>query len=281
MPKWTSRPGRSFERPATPAGGAGQPVGPASGARPKAPVPVSPEEFDKRTHRRRLILGGLAAAAVLAAGGAYFAYTRSRLAVESLDAGTQKLQRGLYVEAARELDRAISLQPSNAQGYFLRGQAYMGVLDAVRAIPDFNRAIELDPVQPEYLAARAKALLDRKDFTRAISDLTRAIELQPTMAEAHLRRGVAQREAGQLARAVTDFTRAIELAPTADAYVQRAMTRQQSGDHPGAISDFTRAIEFAPDNPHNYYARGRSRAAVGDAAGARADREFAKSRDSR
>ena len=276
MPQWTPQPDR--ESPPPPPG---SPGGPASGNRPRALVPVSAEDFDRRTQRRRLLIAALALAGLAGAVLTYFLYTRSRLAVESLDAGGQKLQRGLYVEAARELDRAISLKPSHAESYFLRGKAYMGVLDAARALPDFSRAIELDPTRPDYFTARAKARLEQKDFPGAIADLTRALEMDPANAEAYLRRGGALREAGEPRRALGDFSRAIDLAPAADAYFQRAATLQQLGDHGAAVADLTRAIEFSPENPSLYYARARSRAAVGDEAGARADRETGKSRDMR
>jgi Flp pilus assembly protein TadD len=43
------------------------------------------------------------------------------------------------------------------------------------------------------------------------------------------------------------------------------------GDHKRAIADFDKAIEEDAFEPHIYYARAASRAALGDQAGAKAD----------
>ena len=68
-----------------------------------------------------------------------------------------------------------------------------------------------------------------------------------------------------------DFTKAVELEPNLDNYFQRAATYQQIGEHQLAIADFGKALEEDPQQPHTYFARAESRAAVGDSAGAQAD----------
>jgi tetratricopeptide (TPR) repeat protein len=84
-------------------------------------------------------------------------------------------------------------------------------------------------------------------------------------------RGTARRATGDQRKAIEDFSKAVELEPNLDNYFQRASTYQGLGDHARAIADFNKALEEDPMQPHIYYSRAASRAAVGDQAGATAD----------
>ena len=114
------------------------------------------------------------------------------------------------------------------------------------------------------LVERGSAHLDKKDYASAIADADRALVLDPKMARAYNLRGTARRAAGDPRKAIEDFSKAVEFEPNLDNYFQRASTYQRIGDHARAIVDFDKAIEEDPMQPHIYYARAESRAAVGD-----------------
>jgi tetratricopeptide (TPR) repeat protein len=50
-----------------------------------------------------------------------------------------------YDEALADYTRAIELDPSDAEFFGSRGQAYQAIGRYDEALADFNRAIELDP----------------------------------------------------------------------------------------------------------------------------------------
>jgi len=118
---------------------------------------------------------------------------------------------------------------------------------------------------------RGFARLDKKDYANAIADADHAIALDPKLARAYNLRGTALRAAGDPRKAIEDFSKAVELEPNLDNYFQRASTYQRIGDHAKAIADFGKALEEDPQQPHIYYARAASEAAIGDTAGAKAD----------
>ena len=67
----------------------------------------------------------------------------------------------------------------------------------------------------------------------------------------------------------------MELAGDQDNYYQRAATYQMLGEHLQAITDLNRLLELDPGDVPAYYARARSRRAIGDADGAKADYTYA------
>jgi tetratricopeptide (TPR) repeat protein len=121
------------------------------------------------------------------------------------------------------------------------------------------------------LVDRGFAYLDKKDWARAIADASRALELNGKLASAYNLRATAVRATGDAARALEDYSRAVELDPNLDNYFQRAATYQLLNDHKRAVADFDQALALAPDQPHTYFARAQSRAAIGDLNGAQND----------
>ena len=75
-----------------------------------------------------------------------------------------------------DLDKAISLAPSNPYLYYNRGNAYAAGSDFDKAIDDYNRAVELDPKMAEAYYNRGLAKLKLKKTKEAIVDLGKAGE---------------------------------------------------------------------------------------------------------
>lgn len=239
-------------------------------------VPVSYLEMDRQRRRKLLWL----AVVVLGACGitAWF-YIRSSYpaqAREAYDAGIRLMRATRYQQAILNFSRAIDLQPQMADAYRMRAKAYLGLFESVNAVRDLTQVHELEPKDAMALIERGRAYLDLKDYPRAAADAENAVRLAPKLAAAYNLRGTALRNSGRLDDAVEDFSRALSLLPDMDNYFQRAATYQILGEHQQAIADFNAAIEISPEQPHPYYARAKSRAAVGDRTGAEAD--FAEGR---
>jgi len=54
--------------------------------------------------------------------------------------------------AIESYDRAVELDPLNAEAYVGRGHARRLISDPIAALEDFNKAKELDPNNPELKA---------------------------------------------------------------------------------------------------------------------------------
>jgi tetratricopeptide (TPR) repeat protein len=240
-------------------------------AKPLVLIPLTAEDVE-RARRRKLAVGGAAALAVLIA--AWFLYQHiadPRAANEALDAGRALMKATRYEQAILNFDRAIDLNPKFAEAYRLRAQAYTAEYNPDAAIRDFTKVTELRPLDAKAFLERGMARLDKQDLANAIADATRAIEIDPKLARAYNLRATARRASGDHQGAIADFTKAVELDPNLDNYFQRGSTYQLIGEHRLAVADFTQAIEFDPQQPALYFARAKSRSAMGDAEGAKQD----------
>lgn len=147
-----------------------------------------------------------------------------------------------------------------AWAYNNRGMAKREKGDLDGAIADYNRAIGLNPQNANTYINRGVAKRVKGDFNGAMADYNRAIELNPQNAGAYVHRGEAKRVKGAPDGAIVDFNRALELDPRyARAYGARGAAKRAKGDLDGAIADFSRALELDPNLVQAYKARGRTR----------------------
>ena len=81
------------------------------------------------------------------------------------------------------------------------------------AIEDHNKAIELNPDDAEAYYNRGVAYGVKGEVYHAIVDFTKVIELNPDDAEAYYNRGVVYHAKGDYDRAIADYNMAIKLKP--------------------------------------------------------------------
>ena len=125
---------------------------------------------------------------------------------------TFELRTVKILEAIKEYDEAIRLNPQSAEAYYKRGFFYQSQGYAEQALEDFNKTIHIDPQFAKAYGNRAYAYLNKKRYDLAISDCTKAINLDPSDAVARLNRGVAYKLQGDKARAIADFEKTMTLS---------------------------------------------------------------------
>ena len=123
-----------------------------------------------------------------------------------------ELRPAKILEAIKDYDEAIRLNPQSAEAYYKRGFFYQSQDFVERAIEDFDKAIRIDPQFTKAYGNRAYAYLNKKQYDLAIADCTKAINLDPNDAVACLNRGVAYKLQGDKAKATADFEKAITLS---------------------------------------------------------------------
>ncbi|MCX6907539.1 MAG: tetratricopeptide repeat protein [Verrucomicrobia bacterium] len=117
----------------------------------------------------------------------------------------------------------------------------------------FNKAVQLDPKNANAFVYRGDAYCQQGDSERGISDYNQAILLNPKLAVAYNNRGVAWTARGEMERAMWDFNDALQRDPSlSGAYYNRAQAFAKAGKFDQAIPDFTRFIELKPDNAGAY-----------------------------
>ena len=158
---------------------------------------------------------------------------------------------GNCAQAVEKLTKAIELDEDPVY-LLLRSAMWRGTGDGDRALTDMERAIELDPEDAENFFIRAVMYREMGRFTEALADHARAIELVPGEAEVFTQRAVTYRDMERYAEALADHDRAIELGPDGFAIGQRAITYRCMGRFEDALADHDRAIELGPDEYTNF-----------------------------
>lgn len=139
-----------------------------------------------------------------------------------------------YVNAEKDIDRAIALAPDLAICYLLRAQARYSRLQLERNQPS---APETD--------AFTRMSLNRKALSDIADDLDTVIRLSPNMAVAYFNKGNILFELEEYSLAENAYTKAIEIKPDfGEAYYNRGYIALKTGRQTEGVADLGKAGEL-------------------------------------
>ncbi|UWU94057.1 tetratricopeptide repeat protein [Bradyrhizobium sp. CB1015] len=124
---------------------------------------------------------------------------------------------GETAAALDEFNRAVGLDPYNAQALYGRALIYQGKNQHDFAIADFSAASGLNPQKAEPLLGRANSYLALGKVKEAAADLDEASEADPHNAQIWTARGQAYERLGDKAKAAASYTKAVALRPRDEA----------------------------------------------------------------
>jgi Tfp pilus assembly protein PilF len=124
---------------------------------------------------------------------------------------------GKTEEALAEFDKAIALDPHNAEALYSRGLLYQGEKQHQLAVDDFTAANGLTPQRAEALLGRAVSYLALDKINEAAADLDEAVQADPQNAQIWITRGLAYERLGDKTKAAGSYGRAINLRPKDEA----------------------------------------------------------------
>ncbi|HEX4196951.1 MAG TPA: tetratricopeptide repeat protein [Caulobacteraceae bacterium] len=184
--------------------------------------------------------------------------------------------KGLWDLAAQDIEKAVALDPTNAEAfanvagiYFLEGQDD-------RAIASYDQAIRLKPGYGNAYNNRGWVYSKMGDAAHANADYDagmQAFAVQIAAAPAdplyYLRRCDARAMWGrELNLALADCAKALELNPAyADAFGSRGLVHFRMGDFASAIKDYDAALAIDPNRGSSRYVLGLAKLRIGDQAG--------------
>lgn len=209
------------------------------------PPPPTAEQRLQRLKQKRLVISSVSVLFVLVAAWQVYDYVASAAlrAEMQVQAGKKSLSPGHYEDAVKAFDQALKTDPASWSAYLQRGYAKQSLGKLDDALSDFQRALQIEPDLLDARIARAEIYREKGDARHAVEELTKVIELKPDMT-AHYSRGLAHAEVGE---------------------------------HTAAIEDFTWVINQVRDAPFAFYARAKSKRALGDEKGAAKDEQSASS----
>lgn len=162
-----------------------------------------------------------------------------------------------YDRVIADLDHVILINPNLATGYYFRGSAYENKQDYDRAFTDYDQAIKLDPKNGFSYNGRGFASYNKQNYDRAIADYDEAIRLNSKHAVAYNNRGNAYYAKKEYDRALADYSEAIRLDPNyTDNYFwhnNRGNTYYAKQEYDRALADYSEAIRLDPNNADTYF----------------------------
>ena len=171
------------------------------------------------------------------------------LVAEIMRRGQEQLKARDYQAAIQSFSSVISQQPKRAQAYYGRGEAHRFLLENEAAVKDYDEAIRLRPEDPYPHIGRALSLIRLNRDDEAFKDFNRALEIKADLPAALNARGGILLRRKQFENAIRDFTAALAVNPHfAQAYRNRAAAKQALGDKAGARAD-RKAADNAKTEP--------------------------------
>ena len=193
---------------------------------------------------------------------------------------------GKFRIALRELLKAQSLDPENADVQYDLGLVYLALKQPEMAIAPFKRTIELRPnysvamnglgaaymalgrwdeaipcfeqllnnllyATPQYLHLNLGfCYYNKKEYARSVESYKTAIEYNQRFAEAWRGLGRTYTAMGRLDEAMTSLEKAIQLAPRfSEAYFDLAQAYGKKGFWTKALTAYKKVVELAPGTP--------------------------------
>jgi tetratricopeptide (TPR) repeat protein len=158
--------------------------------------------------------------------------------------------KGDYDGAITLLNKALALNPKDAQAFYQRAWCYSAKNAWDNVIADADKALALGHPYPGYVyTLRGQGRLGKLDFKGCIEDATQAIAIVPKSAMAYTLRAEATVRSGKWENVLEDCTTAIALLPdSVDGYMFRGYYYAHLGAMEAAEADWKKAIVLNPGN---------------------------------
>lgn len=150
---------------------------------------------------------------------------------------------GLHLQAERELEYALDLQPDYAPAHAALGILYDITRQPERARPHHIQAVKLAPGHADYLNNLGFSMYLSGETDKAITVLERSLALDPGSPIAYNNLGFAYGRAGQIERAEATFRRALDEAAV---LVNMALIHEEHGQADQAAELRARAYTIDP-----------------------------------
>jgi len=119
----------------------------------------------------------------------------------------------------RENQRALALNPGDAESYQVYGTFLYVTGRSDEAIAMDKRAQELDPLSPVIAVNVAMGYFSARQYDQAIKACQKALELDPAFIQAHRWIGLAYEAQGKFPETIAEFKLTVELSPGNKAYL--------------------------------------------------------------
>ena len=198
---------------------------------------------------------------VSATGFAEIDEVTAKIATNPNDAGLYAKRASLYYdkdgydEAIVDMQKALTLDSTNANYFHLLADIYMDYFKSHLAIKTLELAAERFPERIPTLLKLSEFQLITKLYPESMKTIDRILKIDPQNAEAYFMFGMNFKESGDTARAINSFQSAVEIDPDLiDAWISLGKLQAIKGNQI-AGQYFDNAMRIAPENPIAIHAK--------------------------
>ncbi|HEY1759306.1 MAG TPA: protein kinase [Bryobacteraceae bacterium] len=156
--------------------------------------------------------------------------------------GYLQYSKGRYAPARAELERAIQLEPGNANAYILLGKAYEDDGQLTPALTAFQKAAEVEPGYPRVYQNLGAYFVNRSDFSKGAEYHKKAVDLAPYEPSLHSNLAAAYGLLGRFDEALSEDRRSLDLAKTRTAEHNLGQALMYRGSWAEAAEHFQNAL---------------------------------------
>jgi len=207
-----------------------------------------------------------------------------RFALAYMNRGYAFSVRGQFLEAIADYDKAILIDPSDAETLNNRGSAYAAIGARDRAIAEYSASLAIKPANMKALNNRANAYLAAGAYDQAIADYMEALRVEAwhikdikNRAKLYNNLGFAHAMKKEYDQAIACYREALKINPMIDeVHINIGNAMLAIGDLRGSLEEYTAAIKINPRSGKAYHNRGYALFLLKDRQRARADIETAQ-----
>jgi len=162
--------------------------------------------------------------------------------------GTVLLQMGRLDEAAIHFQKALEVQPQNAEARNNLGNVFFQNGQIDKAVANYQKALEINPKLAQAHYNLGVAFLQNGRVSEAVGHFQGALEIEPDFAKAHYNLGVAFVRLRRVSEAVVHYNKALEIDPNyAEAEYNLGIALLQIGRLNEAVSHYNKALAINPN----------------------------------
>jgi tetratricopeptide (TPR) repeat protein len=152
--------------------------------------------------------------------------------------------KGLLGEAAKSL-KIPGRESTDAKAYLLKGYRLHRQKNYREALVELDKAIEIDPRNAEAYYWRGRTLVNLGRLDQGVDDFKTAVKLRPDYSEVYDHLGWLASKQGQVDEGIAYLTKSIEFRPeNAWAFYNRSRLYFSKGDVAGAMRDAEKACSL-------------------------------------
>jgi tetratricopeptide (TPR) repeat protein len=190
---------------------------------------------------------------------------QAAIANSALSSGIDSYQKKDYTKAAKEFQRAISMDPTNSQSYNFLATAYLQQNKTGEAIKAYKLSLRIDSSQDSVHRSLASIYLGKKQYSDAEKEYKASIKLNPTDTVAPYMLGQMYQQMGRNNDAEAQFAKVSRMAPKdPNPYYALGALFNKEGKYSDAVKQLTQAVKLRPKMVAAQFELGVAYSGVGD-----------------